>query len=161
MKKLITTMAMAAVMLIAGTGCGKKDTTTNCTAVDPTTEDARLQAYAAAQGITATKQPSTGIYYQIINAGTGVIPTVNSRVSVQYTGKTLDGTTFDSNQTPNGYTEYLSNLIAGWQYGVPLIRVGGTIKLIIPSAYAYGCRAAGSIPANSPLYFEIKLVAVN
>lgn len=154
MKKVMM-LAMAAIMLLAA--CGKKDDDT-CTAADPSTEDAKIMAYNTAQGITATKH-SSGIYYQIINPGTGVQPTVNSRVTVLYTGKTLDGNTFDSNTT--GYTEYLRNLIPGWQYGLPLIREGGTIKLIIPSAYAYGCRATGSIPANSVLFFEIKLQNVN
>jgi FKBP-type peptidyl-prolyl cis-trans isomerase FkpA len=44
--------------------------------------------------------------------------------------------------------------------GLPLIKKGGVIRLIIPSSLAYGCNAAGSIPGDSVLYFEVELVDV-
>jgi FKBP-type peptidyl-prolyl cis-trans isomerase FkpA len=48
-------------------------------------------------------------------------------------------------------------LIIGWQIGIPYIQKGGKIRLLIPSYYGYGNRAAGSIPANSILDFTITL----
>jgi FKBP-type peptidyl-prolyl cis-trans isomerase len=49
-------------------------------------------------------------------------------------------------------------VIDGWKIGLPLIKKGGRIKLIIPSALAYSCTGAGtSIPPNTPLYFDVTL----
>lgn len=152
--------------LLVGVGllfasCGKKDTTTTCKNVDPATEEPTILAYNTAQGITATKH-STGVYYQIITMGTGVTPTQNSSVTVQYRGKLFNGIQFDSAVNAGGVQFPLSQLIPGWQVGIPLIRVGGKIKLIVPSAYAYGCQGSSpTIPPNTPLYFEISLLGVN
>jgi FKBP-type peptidyl-prolyl cis-trans isomerase FkpA len=155
MKKWMCAWALAAGMLL--TSCGKKE----CTPASPASEEGAIQAYNTAQGYTAVKDPS-GLYYQIVNPGTGVYPMANSQVTVNYTGKLFDGTTFDSNTNPNGVAFNLSGLISGWQIGIPKIRVGGTIRLMVPSAYAYGCEgSAPTIPSNTPLFFEIKLLAVN
>jgi FKBP-type peptidyl-prolyl cis-trans isomerase FkpA len=147
MKRWMCALALAAGMLLSS--CGEKE----CTPASPASEEGAIQAYNAAQGYTATKDPS-GLYYQIVDPGTGVYPTANSRVTVNYTGKLFNGNTFDSNTNPG--------LITGWQIGIPKIRVGGTIRLMVPSAYAYGCEgSAPAIPSNTPLFFEIKLLAVN
>jgi FKBP-type peptidyl-prolyl cis-trans isomerase FkpA len=157
MKRLLALVMIVGVLLA---GCGKKDSST-CTNADPASEEATIQAFNTAQGYTAVKH-SSGMYYQIITPGTGVIPTQNSIVTVQYTGKLFDGTVFDSNTSASGVQFPLYNLITGWQIGIPLIRVGGTIRLMVPSAYAYGCQGSPpTIPANKPLFFEIKLLAVN
>jgi hypothetical protein len=66
----------------------------------------------------------------------------------------MNGTTFDSS---NNVTLPLNALIEGFKIGLPLIGIGGRIKLIIPSSLAYGCQGGGSIPSNSPLYFDITL----
>lgn len=55
----------------------------------------------------------------------------------------------------------LDQVIAGWTQGVPGMRVGGTRRLIIPAALAYGSESpAKNIPANSDLVFDIDLVIV-
>jgi FKBP-type peptidyl-prolyl cis-trans isomerase FkpA len=148
--------ALAAVVLVVN-ACSKK-TGSSCTNVDPATEASVLEAYAAANGITTTKH-SSGMYYQIINPGSGTSPTVYSRIYIEYTGKKLDGTVFDSQNSAINTGWYLNSLIAGWQIGIPLLKKGGTIRLLIPSALAYGCTGAGSgIPANTPLDFSVRLV---
>jgi len=121
-------------------------------------EDAEMQNYASTNGIAATKH-SSGMYYQIINPGSGHAPSYSSVLSVRYTGKLLNGTVFDS-QTTNPVQFQLGQVIFGWQIGLPLIQKGGVIKMIIPSSLAYGCRSQGNIPANSILYFEVELVDV-
>jgi len=63
-----------------------------------------------------------------------------------------------SDPTRSGWT--LSSLIEGWKIGIPLIKKGGRIKLIIPSALAYGCTGYASIPPNTPLYFDVTLTDV-
>jgi FKBP-type peptidyl-prolyl cis-trans isomerase FkpA len=136
-------------------GCAKQA----CTNVRPENEEAQITTYAAANGLSVTKH-SSGLYYQVVNAGTGVSPNLSSKVFITYTGKLLNGTVFDQNNNSINTGWVLRDLIEGWQIGLPLIKKGGTIKLIVPSALAYGCNGAGSIPSNAVLYFEINLVDV-
>lgn len=56
----------------------------------------------------------------------------------------------------------LNEVIAGWQRGVPGMKVGGKRRLIIPADQAYGDKAVGKlIPANSDLVFEIEILGIN
>jgi len=64
--------------------------------------------------------------------------------------------TFDSGTI----TYPLNNLIPGWQIVLPLIGEGGQIKILIPSSLGYGSSGSGSIPGNSPLYFDVSLLKV-
>lgn len=151
----IFTLAFVLSILMAGfTGCEKD---TSCTPKSVQSEEATMLAYASANGINATAH-SSGLYYEIIDPGTGPSPTATSAVSVIYTGKLLDGTIFDQTSTPREFS--LNGLIAGWQIGIPLLKKGGFIKLITPSSLAYGCKGVGPIPGNAVLYFEITLVDV-
>jgi FKBP-type peptidyl-prolyl cis-trans isomerase FkpA len=102
-----------------------------------------------------------GLYYQVIKPGTGKesIDLVDT-VEVNYVGRLLDGTVFDSSDgTPVKFV--LESVIEGWQKGVPLIRQGGQIRLLVPSTMAYTNRPVGPIPANSPLDFTVDLVKVS
>ena len=137
------------------TGCLKNEK--GCVTVKPEAEDTQMVAYASATGMTVTKH-SSGLYYEVITAGTGASPSASSRINIRYTGKLLNGTTFDQAAIPVWFN--LNQLIEGWQIGVPLVKKGGKVRLIIPSSLGYGCNAVGSIPANSVLYFDIDLVDV-
>jgi len=136
--------------------CSKKDT--GCMPVPVGNEKAQLINYANSSNISYTEHTS-GLLYQILDPGTGASPTASSTVSVVYTGKHFDNTIFDA--TANPITFPLSGVIDGWKIGVPLIKKGGHIKLVIPSALAYSC--SGNLPAiqpNEPLYFDITLTDV-
>ncbi len=145
-------IAFCAVLALTVAGCKKSDKG-GCT---PAGElDAKMLAYIADNGITATKH-SSGMYYQVITPGSGTTPTINSHVDVTYTGKFTDNTVFDS-----GTTDFpLNGVIEGWQIGIPLIKKGGKIKLIIPPALAYGCDNYRGIPGNSILVFDVDLLDV-
>ncbi len=132
--------------------CGKSDTP--CVPATVASEKAAMVAYCTANGITYTEHPS-GILYEIMAPGLGTQPTLTSTVSTVYTGKLLNGTQFDASANPVSFI--LSGVIQGWQIGIPLIKKGGRIKLVIPSSLAYGCTGSGSIPSNAPLYFEVSL----
>lgn len=125
--------------------------------VEPGTEEPQILAYAKADSLQVTKH-SSGIYYQIINPGSGEAPSSNSTISVIYTGALLNGIIFDKETNP--VSTNLGAVIEGWQIGIPLIKKGGRIKLIIPSAYGYGCNGKGTIPPNSVLFFDVSLVNV-
>lgn len=134
-------------------------TTPPCNAVDPVQDSAQLIHFAA-DSITLTKD-TTGVYFQIIDSGSGVSPVNTSGLVVTYTGRLMDNTVFsaDSNSNLNGLQ--LGQLIPGWQIGLPKIKKGGHIKLLIPSAFAYGCQGSGTaIPPNAPVYFDIYLIDV-
>jgi FKBP-type peptidyl-prolyl cis-trans isomerase FkpA len=145
---------LTALIMLMSSGCMKHDQ--GCAAVDPKTEEPQIIGYATANSINTSKDYS-GVYYEIINAGSGSTPMANSTVTVAYTGKLLNGYMFDQRTS---YTNSLSGLMEGWQIGLPMIKKGGRIKLIIPSSLAFGCTGAANVPSNSVLYFDITLIDV-
>src|SRR5688572_12140075 len=86
---LVFSMLFALVL----TGCSNKDKDGGCTTAAE--DDAKMQTYITANSITATKHAS-GMYYQIIEPGTGATPTANSTVKANYTGKYTNNTSFDA-----------------------------------------------------------------
>tara|TARA_B110000027_G_C15960681_1_gene229769 strand:+ start:202 stop:588 length:387 start_codon:yes stop_codon:yes gene_type:complete len=102
----------------------------------------------------------SGLYYVLNSNGNGDFPNINSIVTVAYKGTLIDGTIFDQSDA-TGATFPLSNVIQGWQEGIPLFSEGGSGILLIPSALGYGNQAIGSIPANSVLIFEVTLLNVD
>ncbi len=156
-------LLFASLLIVSCSGCSKHEM--GCTSVKPEAEEPKILAYAAKDSINATKH-SSGIYYQIVNPGNGNTPTRNSTIKVAYVGKLLNETIFNQGSNENKEPWALSSFIEGWQIGIPLIKKGGRIKLIIPSAYAYGCNPTKDdngnvlIPGNSVLFFDINLIDV-
>ena len=135
--------------------CGKK--VEGCSAISPDVEKSTLSTFCVNNNIKSSWL-SNGLAYQIIDSGTGAYPAMTSKISMNYTGTLLDGTLFDSSSLSK---VILSSLIEGMEVGLPLIRKGGHIKLVIPSEMAYGCTGkAPAIPPNTPLYFNILLTDV-
>ncbi len=157
MKKLVLVFGMfSAVALFPG--CAKKDN--SCTPKSVQSEAVQMQAYATANGITPTVH-SSGIYYEIIDPGTGATASATSKIVITYTGKFMNGEKFDEMLTPNTNQPWsLNGLIQGWVIGIPLVKKGGHIKLLIPSSLAYGCAQYYTIPGNSVLFFDVHLVDV-
>jgi len=116
------------------------------------TQRATMIAFCNNNGITYTLHPS-GILYEIITPGDSAKPNLCTSLTMTYTGKLMTGIQFDKGTI----TYPLKDLIVGWQIAVPLIGKGGKIKMVIPSSLAYGPNANGSIPANSPLFFEMTI----
>ena len=154
MRKILSLFTVISVA-IALSGCVKN---TSCKAKTVDSEDAEMLSYASSIGMTPTSH-SSGMYYQILNQGSGPAPTYSSVLYVRYTGKLLNGSIFDSaTTTPISFN--LGGVIMGWQIGLSLLQKGGVIRLIIPSSLGYGCRENGPIPGNSILYFDVELVDV-
>jgi FKBP-type peptidyl-prolyl cis-trans isomerase FkpA len=117
-----------------------------------------IDAYLTSKSIVAIKDVS-GLRYVISTVGDDSKPCLESQVKVNYTGKLLTtGVIFDSSKG-TAVTFPLSNLILGWQIGFPNFGKGTKATLYIPSVFAYGKNAAGSIPANSNLIFDIELIS--
>jgi FKBP-type peptidyl-prolyl cis-trans isomerase FkpA len=147
----------ALVILIAATGCLKEDEA--CVNVDPRSEDTTMTGFISRNGFVMRKD-SAGFYYQILAPGSGARPTGTSRIRVRYVGKYLNLTTFEDNNNITGNPWVLNTLIQGWKLGLPYLQRGGKIRLVIPSALAYGCQGTGNIGANTVLFFEIELLDV-
>lgn len=112
-----------------------------------------------ATGKTDAIKTVDGIYYTMLKEGTGRQVLLTDTVIAYYKGYLFsNGQVFD--QTKDKPASFpLNRLIRGWQIGVPLCRVGGKIKLVIPSALAYTIRTrSAKIPPNSILVFEIEVV---
>lgn len=121
-----------------------------------------IEEYLADNGLTAEITPE-GIYYVEEIAGTGANPTINDAVTVHYEGFLLNGTKFDSSIDRGVPATFpLQAVIEGWQIGIPLFKVGGTGKLLIPSALAYGENPpqGSEIKCNDVLVFDIELIDI-
>ena len=109
---------------------------------------------------------------QDVSVGGGATAQAGDQVTVQYVGKLADGTVFDQSSSHTTVMQGCTKagvfcfqlgsgqVIPGWDQGVIGMKVGGERKLIIPPSLAYGNQQIGPIPANSTLYFDIKLVDV-
>jgi hypothetical protein len=112
-----------------------------------------------ATGRTDAINKVNDVYYTIMKEGTGRQVSVDDTVTVFYKGYLFkNGTVFDQTKEKPA-TFSLKRLIKGWQIGLPQCKVGGKIKLLIPSNLAYSIRTrAAKIPPNSILVFEIEVV---
>jgi FKBP-type peptidyl-prolyl cis-trans isomerase FkpA len=117
---------------------------------------------AAAKEAGAVVTPS-GLVYRALKEGTGASPTAADSVKVHYRGTFPDGREFDSSYKRNEPIDFpLRGVIPCWTEGVQKMKVGGKAKLTCPAAIAYGARgAAGVIPPNATLLFEVELLAIN
>lgn len=126
-------------------------------------DDKAIQDYLKAANITNFKKTESGLYYVIHQEGTGEPAKKGQEVTVDYTGKLIDGTVFDSNTDPkfNHVEDFTvaigqGRVIKGWDEGLALFNKGTKATLYIPSALGYGANGAGaSIPANAILIFDI------
>ncbi|HNT22015.1 MAG TPA: FKBP-type peptidyl-prolyl cis-trans isomerase [Saprospiraceae bacterium] len=121
-------------------------------------DDDIIQDYIKNKNLQMVKH-ETGLYYQIINSGSGETPALSDSVSVHYKGFLTNGQQFDGTTTSPA-TFLLGQLILGWQIGIPLVKEGGEIMLLVPSSLGYGSTSVGPIPPNSVLVFEVELVDV-
>lgn len=103
-----------------------------------------------------------GVYYEVIEEGKGDIPADTSRVKVNYEGKLINDTIFDSSYKRNEPTTFRCNqVIPGWTNALTHMPVGSKWKVYIPQDQAYGDREAGAnIKPFSALVFTIELLSI-
>lgn len=124
-----------------------------------------VQAHPA---LNAKKIDTSGVYYIVIKPGSGNdLFTRSTRVTIADTGRLLTtGELF--RQTNEFHPSFrLSEIILGWQLGIPKIKKGGIVRLLIPSRYAYGPNPQplvgvefglkNGLPAHAILDFNIQL----
>ncbi|RMZ50685.1 peptidylprolyl isomerase [Flavobacteriaceae bacterium PRS1] len=114
-----------------------------------------------AKGFNKTK---SGLRYQMLQKGTGAKAEKGKTVSVHYKGQLPDGTVFDSSYKRNQPLDFvlgMGQVIAGWDEGVALLKVGDKARFVIPSDLAYGSTGAGGdIPPDATLIFDVELMDV-
>lgn len=127
-------------------------------------EGAAIQKYLKDNNLTPTTTLPSGLIYIEKEAGKGPKAVNGKKVKVQYTGKLLNGTVFDSSVERGQPYEFplgQKAVIEGWDLGIALMKEGGKATLIIPSKLAYKDKGAGdAIPPFSPLVFDVELVEV-
>lgn len=107
------------------------------------------------------KRTASGLQYRILKAGTGAMATDTNTVEVNYEGKLIDGTIFDSSYQRGRTAEFKpSQVIKGWTEALKMMPEGSTWELVIPAELGYGERESGPIPANSTLIFKVEVVKV-
>ncbi len=121
-------------------------------------------AYGCGSSNSSTSASGGGtLVIEDLVVGSGPVAAVGDTVTVNYVGSFTNGTQFDSSSAHGGpYTFPLGagQVIAGWDQGVPGMRVGGRRRLTIPPSLAYGSQGAGVIPPNATLVFVIDLLSI-
>ena len=104
----------------------------------------------------------SGVQYKVIKEGTGAIPADTSLVKVNYEGRLIDGTVFDSSYTRNEPALFRANqVIKGWTEALCHMPAGSVWEVYIPQELAYGERAQAKINPFSALVFKIELLEAN
>lgn len=117
-----------------------------------------LKANAKKDSVVTTE---SGLQYKILTAGTGAVPTATQKVKVNYEGRLIDGTVFDSSYKRNQPATFGCNqVIKGWTEALTKMPVGSKWELYIPQELAYGSREAGKIPPFSMLIFTVELLEI-
>jgi len=111
------------------------------------------------EGVNITE---SGLQYKVIIAGTGVMPTSDSRVQVNYRGTLIDGREFDASTKHGGAVELnIAEVIPGWTEALQKMKEGAKWELYLPSELAYGPQGTGDmIGPSSTLVFEVELLKV-
>lgn len=123
-----------------------------------------LTGFGACGGDSGSSPSGGGsLGVQDLAVGSGATAVAADTVTVHYVGTLQNGTVFDSSRTRNQPFTFrvgAGQVIAGWDMGVPGMRVGGRRRLTVPPSLGYGNQANGPIPANSTLIFEIELLSI-
>lgn len=121
--------------------------------------DAFLSANKGKPGVVTL--PS-GLQYKVLAKGNGASPTKDDAVTVEYTGRLLNGKVFDSSDKAGKPATFkVTQVIPGWTEALQLMKVGSQWEIYVPSKLAYGARGIGGpIGPNETLVFKIKLLSI-
>jgi FKBP-type peptidyl-prolyl cis-trans isomerase len=153
MKRLL----FAVVLSLSVAACGHKGPRAQAA---PAADASFLASNAKAPGVITL--PS-GLQYKIVHSGpaTGVRPGPADEVKVNYEGKLINGTVFDSSfQRGEPADLPLQGLIPGWVEALQLMHPGDEWMLYVPPELGYGANSPDPIPPNSVLVFRIQLLGV-
>jgi len=107
------------------------------------------------------KTTASGLQYKVLVEGTGELPSDTAQVKVNYEGKLIDGTVFDSSYTRNEpFTVDLGHpsVIKGWIEVLKMMPAGSKWEVTIPQELGYGAQNMGQIKPFSTLIFTIEVL---
>jgi FKBP-type peptidyl-prolyl cis-trans isomerase FklB len=119
-----------------------------------------LEHNAKEKGVKVT---ASGLQYKIVAPGDANAAAIKAtdQVTVQYRGKLLDGSEFDSSYTRGQPATFpVTGVIKGWQEALVMMKPGAKWTLFVPPDLAYGSSAKPGIPGGSLLVFDVELVSV-
>jgi FKBP-type peptidyl-prolyl cis-trans isomerase FklB len=105
---------------------------------------------------------ASGLQYKIVKAGDTKAPTIapTDEVTVNYRGKLIDGTEFDSSYSRGQPTSFpVNGVIKGWQEALVMMKPGASWQLFVPPDLAYGPNPRPNIPGNSLLIFDVDVIS--
>ncbi|MCO4746229.1 MAG: FKBP-type peptidyl-prolyl cis-trans isomerase [Proteobacteria bacterium] len=143
-----------ALVLFSLLACGTPQPT------EPTPIPETEFAEALSVDLSAMTRSETGLYIQVLEAGSGDPSVSGDALGIEYTVWRPDGTQLDANRPGAPLKMVLgeSKLIAGWIEGVTGMRLGEKRKLVLPYDLAYGEEGRPPrVPPFSTLIFEVKL----
>ncbi|HEU4885242.1 MAG TPA: FKBP-type peptidyl-prolyl cis-trans isomerase [Longimicrobium sp.] len=148
--------ALLCALPLLATGCSD--------ASGPSDPDLTQVTFAPVLGvdISTMTRVGDGVYIKDIVVGAGADVAAGKVVSTRYRGWLTNGTEFQNNLTsPDPYPLVLGQrrVIAGWEQGIPGMKVGGKRLLVIPPSLGYGAQGSGPVPANAVLVFQVEVVA--
>jgi FKBP-type peptidyl-prolyl cis-trans isomerase FklB len=117
-----------------------------------------LERNAKEEGVTTTR---SGLQYRVVRSvDSGPRPGPQDEVLVNYEGRLIDGSVFDSSYERGQPAPFqISGVIPGWTEGLQMMRPGEEYTLYIPSDLAYGQDAPPDIGPNQALVFRVELIA--
>jgi FKBP-type peptidyl-prolyl cis-trans isomerase FklB len=102
-----------------------------------------------------------GLQYKIITEGDGPKPSANDTVTVNYTGKLIDGTEFHNSEKTGHPDQFrVGGVIHGWTEALTNMPVGSKWELFVPSDLAYGTYGHPGIQPNETLIFDVDLLSL-
>ncbi|UIR56235.1 FKBP-type peptidyl-prolyl cis-trans isomerase [Sphingobacterium sp. SRCM116780] len=190
MKTTIKNLFALVAVLFTLASCSKNDTDYFDANKQFELDAQAIKTYVNAKFPLSVLDTNSGIWFQTIAEGDGLYQyttkdtvvngqsqkiVVAPKITVRYTGKLLDGTVFDENNSATGISGILSQFIPAWHIAflpkkigdkvangltVKGLTKGSKIHIVTPSYWAYGNFAQAKIPANSPLDFTIEVVDI-
>jgi peptidylprolyl isomerase len=147
-----------ALSLVLLTGCG--DSEVSATADNLPTVTANMGEAPTIGAPSGT--PPTTLESKDIIVGTGAEVAANSTITFHYTLMTWsNGALIESSWNSGTPATYpLSQLIVGWQQGIPGMKVGGRRLLVVPPDLGYGAQGSGPVGPNETLVFVMDIVSV-
>jgi peptidylprolyl isomerase len=169
---LVTASALSIAVIISAVQSHKSSKASDGAASSQTSTAAKASTSTSTTKLAGTKLENytpvasvPKLEAQDTVVGTGATVQPGATVTVDYTGAVAaTGVIFQSSlDTGKPVTFPLSQVITGWTDGVPGMKVGGTRRLLIPAAEAYGANppSGSGIPANADLVFDITLHSIS
>lgn len=169
MKTVITTIVgIALLCFFYSSALAETTATPNAPTMQQLSSNADMNKANGDKFLNENKQKSgvvtlpSGLQYKILTAGKGQKPTINDVVTVQYEGKLINGTVFDSSYKRNQPATFpVNGVIPGWVEALQQMPVGSVWELYIPANLAYGETGAPPvIGPNEVLVFKVNLMDI-